>query len=583
MSTKALALQLACVALALIALVVWFSASAFGSGGLLGAPQTDVIRAVWGLDHTWQSLPRPPFWTERLAFPVGVKIVILPQFSALLGAPLVGMFGAIRGYNLWILSLWAASGCGSALLAWRLSDSPAAALLAGTVMIIQPMTFLAITDGTAEFVAWWTVPLALTALYTAGRTLASHVQEQRMWAMLAGLLLGLVALDSPYHAIFCIPFLPLVFGWHRWRRQGRTLVGITLVGLILLALYFGLPLAAPHENTTGNAVTLRVWRQWEVGETRTGWDYSLGAGFIPYRVLLVLLGLAFLRLSKAYVWVLVGVVALVLALQLHPDNAAMLRIWLGNDGSRLSHLVSAVNQVVTPPVIRFPRRWLVPAAQALALAGALGLTAIPKEWTRWLVAIPVSAWMVWHTESIAHFQANFPHFDPPKPAFTDFIRESDTRGAVLFLPRQRGAVEAVGRQELPVFAELSRDISSADLLWMQVLCRRSSFYWPEGLRTAVRRSAFDPETEKLLHDLDDTATPVTTGAPIPLSASQEPDRRARAAAALADKGLSFVAIDEHTYGEAGMKLLRAAFESVTVNDRHFDDGTGVTVLSLSRQ
>lgn len=574
------ALPLLAVAVAIVALVAAHGAPALGSGGLLGAPQTDVIRAVWGLDHTWQSLPRPPFWTERVAFPVGVKLVVLPQVSSLLGAPLVGLFGAVQGYDLWILGLWAASGLSAAWLAWRVSESAAGALLVGVVMVMQPMTFLAMTDGTAEFVAWWSVPLALAALYNAGRTLASHVHEQRAWAMAGGLLLGVVALDSPYHAVFCAPFVPLVFGWQRWRRQGRTLVGVLLAGAVLFALYYGLPLAAPHENTTGNAVTLRVWHQWEAGQTHGGWDYSLGAGFIPVRVLLALLGCAALRPSRSWPWVAVGVLALTLGLQLHPDNPAMLQRWLGADGARLGAVVEAFNRVVVPPVVRFPRRWLVPVAQALAVGAALGLTALPREWMRWALVVPLCAWIVGHTESLTTFRGNMPHFTPPRPVFTDYIRDSDDPGAVLFLPRQRGAVEAVGRQELPVFAELSRDISSADLLWLQVLCRRPSFYWPDGLRTAVRRNAYDPETEKLLHDLDDTATPETTGAPIPPSASQEPDRRARAATALVGKGLAFVAIDERTYGAEGMALLRAAFAPTTVEDRHFDDGTGVTVLRL---
>lgn len=585
-----LPVQLLVVVVALVSLVVWYAWPALTSGGLLGAPQTDIIRAVWGLDHAWQSVPWPPFWTGRMAFPVGVKIVLLPQFSTVAGSPLVGLFGPVFGFDLWIVGMWAAAGLGSAFLAWRVTGSPAAALLAGVVMVVQPMLFLALSDGTAEFVAWWSVPVALGAVYTsghlrpsAGRPVGSPYTAQLLWALAAGALLGIVAIDSPYHAIFCAPFVPLVFGWKSWRRQGPMVVTLVASGLVLRGLYYGLPLSAPNDNAPGNAVSLRVWQQWETHAMVRDWDYTLGTGFIPWHVLAGLLACAALRPIRALPWVLVGLLALVWGLNTHPENTPMLKAWLGPSGANLGGWISWFNAHAAPPVIRFPRRWLVPAAQAVAIAAAIGVTRLPKEWMRWLVVVPICVATVQHTEALTRFRANLPRFTPPAPAFATFIADSEEGGAVMFLPRLRGARQAAGRTELPVFAEISRDISSADQLWLQVLCARGSTYWPDGLRTVVRRNAFDKETDRVLHALDDMANPQTTGAPIPPSSTEEPERRARAAASLVERGLSFVAVDEKTYAQRGLELVRSSFAGVTLEERHFDDGTGVTVLVLGEK
>lgn len=573
-------LEFLAVTLVLGALVAWYAWPALSTGELIGAPQTDVIRAVWGLDHTWQSAPWPPFWTSRMAFPVGAKIVLLPQVSLLLGAPLDGLFGPVMGFDYWLVAMWAAAGLGSAFLAWRLTDSAAAAMLAGVTMVTQPMLFLALSDGTAEFVAWWAVPTALGALQAAGRARSSEPGLRLAWCLAAGALFGVVALDSPYHAVFCAPFVPLAFGWRRWRRQGAILVTLGLFGVVLLALYVGLPLTAPNDNAPGNSVSLAVWEKWETGGTSKPWDYTLGTGFIPWRVVVALLVCAGLRLRKSGPWLVVATLALAWSLNTHPDNTPTLTRWLGEPGLRLGEALTWFNTHVTPPIIRFPRRWLMPAAQGLAIAAAVGVTGVKTEWRRWLVVLPIGAFAVQHTESLTQFRANIPSFSPPRPAFAEFIAASPEEGAVLFLPRLRGAKRAHGREDLPVFAEISRDISSADQLWLQVLCRRASTYWPDGLRTVVRRHAFDAETDRLLHGLDDMANPQTTGQAVPDSVRMEPERRAGTLAWLVGQGLSFVAIDEETYQPEGLAMVRDALASATKEERHFDDGTGVTVLVL---
>jgi hypothetical protein len=62
----------------------------------------------------------------------------------------------------------------------------------------------------------------------------------------------------------------------------------------------------------------------------------------------------------------------------------------------------------------------------------------------------------------------------------------------------------------------------------------------------------------------------------------DPEPRRRRAEALVDEGLGFVAIDEATLGPEGVRLARLPFEGVLREERHFDDGTGVTVLVVGR-
>ncbi len=568
-------------AVGLLAVVTWYAWPALAAGALIGAPNTDVVRAAWGLEHTWESLPWLPTWTSRVAFPMGATMLLLPQVSMVVGAPLVGVFGPVIGYDLWIVALWASAGIASAFLAFRLTGSAAAALLAGTVMVSQPMLFYAVTDGTAEFVAWWSVPAALGAVHAARWTPTGARLSRLLWAVAAGVLLCIVAIDSPYHGVFCTPFVLWVVNWRGWAAY-RSTGAVLLVGLALLAaLYVDFPLAAPQDNTARNSVSLLVWQQWEAQRVQR-WDYTLGTGFVPWRVLAGLLALSLLRPFKALPWLVIATLALGWALNTHPDNLKVLQGWLGSLGLAINAGLAWLNTHFQPPIVRFPRRWLIPMAQAMAIAAAIGLTRIRQEGHRWLLVIPACVALVAHTESITHFRADLPRFVPPSPAFTTFIAESENPGAVLFLPRVRRARQWTDRQQLPVFADISNDIASADQLWLQVACRRPSTGWPDGLRTIALRPVPDPLTEHLFHFLDDLSTFQTTGQPPPNSVFDHREEHPGTAESLVEAGLGFIAIDAAAYRDEDIALIRWAFATTLAGERHFEDGTGVTVLQLRK-
>ena len=93
---------------------------------------------------------------------------------------------------------------------------------------------------------------------------------------------------------------------------------------------------------------------------------------------------------------------------------------------------------------------------------------------------------------------------------------------------------------------------------------------------------FTPEEmANLLRDLDDLATPQIMGTPIPSSAWMAPERRAEMAGQLVAQGLRFLVADEAAYGEEGLKYLRLPFEKWIQEERHFEDGTGVTVIVVA--
>lgn len=562
------------VALLLALFVFGLHGPIVASGALLGAPKTDVLRAVWGFDHVARGFPFP-FWTDRIDFPVGVKVLVLPFVSSLAGAPLHWVFGAVRGYDLWVLGLVWLTGVATAFWVRTVSGSEAAGFAAGAAMVSQPAMLLALTDGTPEHVAFWAVPALLTTLVLA------RGQAPKLWGVLAGVFATAVAFDSPYHAVFVLPMvlvlLPRLPRPALWRFVGVSAVGVALIA----AMYYGFPLAGPLDDRARNAVKLNVWWEWESGRRQTAWDYTYTPAFLPGYSLAAAGLLALLRPVRSGVWVGLTVLCLGLSLSNAAENTHALAAWLGSPGQALGDGLSWFNSHLAPGLIRFPRRWLVPACLAAWTAAGIGLSRLPKEWMRALVALPVGLGVVKLTLDETRYAEALPAFVPPDPAFARFIREHEGDGYALLLPRVRGASRLHERFELPVYADLDPSLTSADLYWLQVAVGRGVVNSPDGLFTLTPRTSPGEELGKLLRDLDDLAKPQTTGDPIPPSATQEPDRRAAEGALLVKSGLRYVAIDEAVMADAGLAGVKAAFDGCVVEEQHFDDGTGVTVLVLA--
>ena len=76
------------------------------------------------------------------------------------------------------------------------TESWMAGIAMGSAMVSQPMLLHAISDGTPEHLALWSMPLFLGLAIVALQTMNTR------WALAAGIMALVVALDSPYNAIY---------------------------------------------------------------------------------------------------------------------------------------------------------------------------------------------------------------------------------------------------------------------------------------------------------------------------------------------------------------------------------------------
>jgi hypothetical protein len=542
-------------------------------GGLIGAPQSDMIRGLWGVDVQARSFA---LWTDHIGFPEGVKLLVLPWFSSLVVAPLVWIFGTPFVWNFWVLGLCWASGYCAALLARELTGRARSGWIVGMMMISQPMIFLALTDGTPENVAFWALPLFLMLLYRA--------QRQWTWGWAAGLAATVVAMDSPYHAIFALLLAPLTFvgepAPRNVRFRGLLLTSFTSAlgaGLVAL-LYYGLPVfSAPDSNPGSNAVHLQNWVQWEKGTLREPWDWTFSPSFIPITTLIAATVLSLLHARRALPWVAAGLLCLVLSLGPDIANANVLSDLFGPPGQYIGSTIASFHNEYPMPVVRFLRRWLVPAALSFALAAELGIAAFPRFLSFGpLVGLGMVAISVWQTS----YPFYLPLSHPVRPEATTFIANHDADGAVLILPMTRAALRLHQRDELPVFASLGEGLSSASELWLQVGFRRSMVYSPTGLITMQVRSKRPEDLRTFIRDLDDLTLPQTIGAEPPPSATSGFEIKRATARKMVESGVNFLLIDEEAFGTAGLETLRKSFVELIKEEQHFADGTGITVIVL---
>jgi hypothetical protein len=367
------------------------------------------------------------------------------------------------------------------------------------------------------------------------------------------------------------------------RRNFAVYALATALGALAVAgAYVGLPVGDVEDQRRGtNAIQLFVWNQWETGKTSGPWEYTLAPCFVPVTTIAGALGLAALRPLRALPWVLGALLCFVLALGDSAENALWLEHAFGPTAGAVGRAVVTFNQHVHVPIVRFPRRWLVPGAMGLGVAAGIGLSRIPYEGVRFLIACVAAYFTVTHTLALTRYQEAIPSFPEPQADFADFIRDYPEKGAIIALPTIRAAKSAAARREdVPIWAELDPNLRTADQFWIQTATGRATVFLPLGMRTMQRRTDRERENGKLLRDLDDLSLPQTTGDPIPPSATQEPHRRAAAAARLIAKGLRFVAVDAKLYGADGLALAKLPFTGHIVEERTFDDGTGVVVWVL---
>lgn len=581
----------------LAALVIW-TLHGLKPGEMLGRSGTDALRALWGQQILARSLIPPdlPFWTRQVNPPAGALGFVLPWLSGLLAAPLAWALDPVTAFDAFIAALLWAAGMGTATLARQESGSWAAGGVAGAAMIGSPMLLWAVSDGTAEHVAIWTLPLCLSVAARALR------QGSPRLAVGAGLLWGAVALDSPYHAIYAVVLgaATLPFAAATRGEAQRTALGWTLAVLAgtlgLVALGLGLAYALLPVGTGGglpaeqlqaiNAANLGTWARAGLGALPAS---GPAPTLIPTGLLVGALGLSALAPRRAAPWVAAGTLALALSFGRDERLIADLSERLGSAGGLLGRGVLGFDALLygLPGLggLRFPSRWLVPSELCFGVAASIGLARLYARLARLPLArlglgLALATYALSASLRVGPLARELPTQRLPQIAFTAWIRAQPEDGAVALLPILRAAPPARGRNDRPVFASLDPSLAGLDGVALQVLHGRPQLGAP-GLQT-LRPLSQDSTVARVLRDWDDLTHPRLTGDPIPPGADDPRADRARHQGMdiLLEAGLRWVAVDLGAYDEAGLAELRRQLAPFTAAERRFDEGDGVLVLTL---
>ena len=588
-------------ALCLGALTLWVFSPGLStlSSQAFGDAQTDALRGAWGFHHIGQALAEgeAPWQSLRINFPAGADLLVLPLASGLLLSPL-SVLDPILAWNITLILLVFASAFGTAWLVRLLTDSWQVGVFGGAMVLAQPMLHHALADGTPEHLALWAIPLFIGSAW-----MALHEQSPR-WGISAGLLSIVVALDSPYHAIYALllglvvlPFaLRSVKG--RERDLGRALTAMSAAAClgigVVWTLYSGFEDADSSTTTAAvlqgtNATDLKLW--WRHMGMDVGLrDFSRPPTLMPNALLTAALVLCMVAGRRGASWLVAGLLMLGLSFGTRENVPALLGAWLGAPAEMVGQAVIALNTwAYSLPIvgeIRFPRRWLVPGAMSLAVGACIGLSIVLQRWLRrpLLSGLLVAAGTVLVVKtglSTSRLHTPFPRHAVPAVAFADAIAESDSDGAVLLLPSARSVEAGAKRDKLPVFADIDRALASADNLYLQMRHGRPTVSYP-SLQTLMA-PAQDEDIARVLRDWSDLAVADAPGRGIPPSAFDPGVKfqRDKGFRKLRQAGLHWIAVDADAYTEEGLKLLRAQLGNKILTEERFSDGTGVLLLQLS--
>jgi len=565
---------------------------------------------MWGLDHLSRSLlpPETPLWTGRVNFPDGALIVVLPWFSGILAAPFGWLFGPVVGWNLGVAMLLWLAGLSTAWVVWATSRSPLAGFVAGCGMMVQPLLLHAAMEGTLEHIAIWGIGVFLVALLRLVDTCRWR------WGCVAGFSAVIVALDSPYHAVYTAVAGIGVVSWSLLfapaRHEIRAILRAALPGVVVAAVGLGLLAAIygafPIDENAGQdplllrrtmAADLHQWWVFDFGSRGSRSVFEIPS-LIPTSVLAVSLGLALCAPRHSAPWLMSASITVVLSFGLNDNLPGHLTTWFGRAGGLAGQAVLALNSQLydLPGIghIRFPRRWLVPAGLCLMVAGGTGLTSLLGRIRSRLAHRPLLCAAVVAALSAAlvagalregvrvtRFHDPFPTTPLPHLTFVEWIAEHPDRGAVLTLPQWRPGRHAVYRHELPVYANLSGVLRSADHLFFQAMHGRDVVRYPQLM--TVRARPHDPAVEYLVRDWQDLADPVLRGISTAelIDRPRDHQRLQTTIDTLLQQGLRFVVLDLSVYEDTGLRLLREQLGPRLVEERTFADGEGVLVMRLA--
>ena len=153
-------------------------------------------------------------------------------------------------------------------------------------------------------------------------------------------------------------------------------------------------------------------------------------------------------------------------------------------------------------IVRFPRRYLAVSGVAFSAAAGLGVTTLMRGARyEWVAGIALSIYLGLWGAHAGGWVKGYPTTPIPEtPQFAQVLAEDPEDCAVLLLPVELPVVQSSEqgerkRSDMPVFAEISRAISSSDQLFIQTRTEKSGRYAP-SLVTLARQDGVELELAK---------------------------------------------------------------------------------------
>ena len=565
---------------------------------ILGDSGTDAIRGMWGFYYLSTTVipPQTPIYSNIINFPSGSLLLILPFVSGIIFAPINWIFGPIIGWNLSIAALLWGYGMTTAILCRQMTKSWSVGFFVGSAVVSQPMLLHAMSDGTAEHLSLWLMPLFLTFLWKSLQTITIK------WSLFAGIFAFFIALDSPYHAIYAgiaaitvIPF-NIVEKITTHKKDFKWLVGILIAissmgALLLIGIYQFFPIKTllvteKISLLTMNTTDIRTWWQHDVQDVFMR-DESLPPTTIPSVLLLIAVILILVGIPNSLPWFVLGVFMLLLSVGLNNRVPVHLGQWFGEYGKNIGIYIIELNRYLynIPGIgsIRFPQRWLVPASFMLLVGSSFGLERIYQSKRVYPFRFIISGVLTIICTVLclrnSRLDLNFPMQELPKIEFAEYLAQKKN-GGVLLLPQMRPPPKSGKRSDLPIFANLSSQLASSDNQYFQVIHQKPIFTKP-NLKTI---SSFDQDENvaRLVRNWDDMANPKLTGEPIPPSAYDPRSQGIRQDGLnkLVDAGLQWIVLDLAAYNDEAKAYIKEQIGIHYKSDQRFDDGDGVLVIEL---
>ncbi|NJP04995.1 MAG: hypothetical protein HC837_04890 [Chloroflexaceae bacterium] len=225
--------------------VLPFFDSVIPGSGLANADGWQNVWNLWWVRYAlthWQN----PFYTPMIFHPDGAELYLqhaLNIANGLLTLPVQLLAGPVAAYNTAVVLGFVLSGYATYLLALHLIRHAGIALVVGAIFTFSPFHLARLWDGHLSWVTLQWIPFYLWALIQAWDE-QPLPQQRRYWmALLAGIFLTLAALNTWYHALYCLiftmVFLLVRLAFNRqpvvWRQTMVTLGIIAGVSGVLLA------------------------------------------------------------------------------------------------------------------------------------------------------------------------------------------------------------------------------------------------------------------------------------------------------------------------------------------------------------